>query len=280
MVRDKKKLFEVILCVTIGLIVLTGCGNTTKEVRSNVDKINKAIEALLDKENFKLTRDSALTIGDITSKSVNEITFNNNTKDGYVASFLVADGEPDLYSETLVVDGTCYLKGEFVSEWLNSGKRTMETLVGLQDLLSINISPEDCKEIKTSTEGDKEVISMVASSSYLKKFKDKTIEQLLNSSEEDSNPTEEVKQEFNNLLDKASFKNINYTFAIDKSGVLIGLKADYVLEMPNMNTNEAGEIKVGNGVYNITSASDITVDSYNDSSNAKIIEDFKSELNK
>lgn len=268
--------FKTILCAIIGLILFTGCGTKTKEDETNVDKVNNSIEALLNSENFKLTRSSSLTIGGITSDTVKEVTFNNNNNEGYIASFMVEEGEQNLYSEVLVVDENCYMRGQFQRDWINYGEGSMEGLVGLEDILSIDISPEDCKDIKKITKDGNESISVVASSNYLKKFKNKTIEKFLNNSEENSSPSEEVKNEFNKLKEKINYKSINYIFCIDKSGALTGLKADYILEMPYIDTTP----KVGEEMYNITSVSDITVESYNDNHNEKIIEEFKSQLNK
>lgn len=263
---------------TVGLIEW---GIKYKSTQEGVDKISKAREALIATSNFSLARNSTLTIGGVASESLNEVTVNNKMQDGYIASSVVEEGKSKIYSETLIFDGTSYLKGKELEEWTDIGPNTLKSVVGISEILNLDIEAKDCKEIKKSTDGDNEIVSIVTSSRYLKKFKDKYVEKLLNESPINSNDPENVEEstkEFLEIMEKINYVSIDYKFIIDKSGVLVGTKVAYAIEMPSMDFESDGKVKYGKHMVNIASTSNIKIKSYNNSKNEDIIKGLMDDI--
>lgn len=271
----------VMLIGVFGTVGIIEWGIKYKGTQEAVDKISKAREALIATSNFSLAKNSTLTIGGVASESLNEVTVNDKMQDGYIASSIVEEGKSKIYSETLIFNGTSYLKGKELEEWTEIGPNTLKSVVGISEILNIDIEAKDCRGIKKTTDGDNEVISIATSSRYLKKFKDKYMQRLLNERPMNFNDPENIQestQEFLEIMEKINYVSIDYNFIIDKSGVLVGTKVAYVIEMPYMGLESDGKVKYGKGMFNIAFTSNIEVNSYNNSKNEELIKGIMDEI--
>ena len=70
------------------------------------------------------------------------------------------------------------------------------------------------------------------------------------------------------------------TFALDKSGVLVGYKTISVIEQPEVIQDSKGKFALSEELTTLSMNSNIIINSYNDSKNEEAIESFRSELEK
>lgn len=273
----------ILFLICISSIVFTGCGSS-KEVKVHIDKINKGKAALIAAPNINFSKTVLSEVLVEKHTSLSEAIIDNENNEWYISHAAVTNSEPKIFTESLMVDGNAYMRNNESSIWEPSKSKAENTALKFLDSEPLSLTSRDCKDIKILKEGDNEVITIVLSSSYLKKLKEKNVnnlENILNKSKPDENAIEtsmEAEELTLNALKKTKYLSCELSFTIDKDGVLIGQKSYYTFEQPDVNIDSQGKMILSDTIQTLTMTTEIKVSSYNNNENKELLKKYKAEL--
>lgn len=273
----------ILFLICISSIVFTGCGSS-KELKSHMDKINKGKATLMAAPNINFSRTVLSEVLEEKHTSLSEAIIDNEKNEWYISHSTVIDLEAKVFSETLMSNGITYIKNLNSITWEPSNSKSENTALKILDSEPLSLTSRDCKDIKILKEGDNEVITIILSSSYLKKLEKKNVDNLenvLNNIKADETAIEtsmEVEELTLNALKKTNYLNCELSFTIDKDGVLIGQKSYYTFEQPDVNTDSQGKIVLSDTIQTLTMTTEIKVNSYNNNENKELLKKYKAEL--
>lgn len=270
------------LTATIGVSALVGCGSKVDE--DKVENILKAKEKLIAAENISLTRTISTEIGDDSQSNGIDVIANINTKEWYFSMFNDIDGEKEVFTEMIVLDGDTYIKSIEENQWEKLEGQQNDNIYGVDDIANLHIEAKDCEELKERKDGENTIISIKYTKDAMKKIKEENVKNMEETMEDyKNNPNvapEAVESNMANLeaLRKINYKEMTYTLTIDKSGVLVGYNSYFVYEEPEVLPSKDGKFELGTDLIEKKMDSNITINSYNDKKNVEILEGFKQEM--
>lgn len=273
----------ILFLICISSVVFTGC-SSSKELKSYIDKINNGKANLIAAPNINFSRTVLSEISEEKHTTLSEVIIDNESKEWYISHAGVIDLETKVFSESLMANGNAYIRSFNSSNWELSKITSENTALKFLDSEPLDLTAKDCKDIKILKEGDNKVITLVLSSSYLKKLKEKNVSNLknmINNSNKDKSTIETSKEAEEFSLD--ALKNTKYlscelSFILDKNGILIGQKSYYTMEQPAVDTDSQGKMFLSDTIETLTMTSEIKVTSYDDNKNKELLKKYINEL--
>ena len=273
----------IIFLICITSFVFTGC-SSSKELEGYIEKINKGKADLISQPNINFSKTVLSEILEEKHTSLSEVVIDNESNEWYISHAAVIESDIKVFSESLLANGKSYVKNLKSSNWELSETDSENTALKFLDTEPLTLTSKDCKDIKILKEGDNEVITLVLSSSYLKKLKKKNIsnlESILNNFKADETTIEnskEVEELSLEALKKTNYQSCELTFILNQNGFLIGQKSFYILEQPTVDTDSQGKMFLHDAMETLTMTSEIKVTSYDDNKNKALINTHKAEL--
>lgn len=277
-----KKVLTVMISAVIGAAVFTGCGNKVDEAK--IETIQKAKELLVQADNINLTREIKSEVKGESQSYGNDVIINNNTGEWYNTMFNTMDGQKGIFTEMIVLDGEAYSKVTEESKWEKLQGQEMDYVYGLDDIASLELQDVDYEDYTESKNDDNIIISIKPSKAAIKKIKEKSVKNMEEVMEEYKNNPDVVpmaiESNMANLeaLRQTNYKAMEYTFTINKNGVLVGFESFFVFEQPEIVPDSDGKFVLGEERMELKMTSNIIVNSFNDSKNEEFINKIKGQL--
>ena len=198
--------------------------------------------------------------------------------------FNTMDEEKVIFTEMLVLDGVAYNKIAGESKWEKLQDQQMKYVFGVEEIAALELKAEDYSDLTESKSGDNTIISVKVSKNAIKRFKEESVKNMEAAMEEyKENPNVvpmAIESNMANLeaLRKTKYKAMEYTFTINKDGVLVGYKDFFICEQPEVIQEKDGKFVLSKELTELKMTSNVIVNSYDDSENEEFINKIKGEI--